>query len=253
MKTGHIDESLLHDLYDGSLSAEIEEDVRAHLASCPACRHEYEALSDLLDELRALPTEAQPARDLWPQIAWQIEDRGREARKAEEVRWVEAPARHAPSRRRRRPVGKGGRRFSFAAWQLMAASIAVALVSGSAVWAFLSRGTGVEVPGVGVTGPAGPVAGTRAQNVAWMDAFSGYDQALTDLETVVEQGRGVLDPETIRVLEDNLETIDRAIDQARTALSEDPGSTVLQRLLSENLRRKVDLLRHAALAVIANT
>lgn len=98
-----------------------------------------------------------------------------------------------------------------------------------------------------------PAATSAAMNAGWVDAFGGYDQALEDLQTVVEQGRGVLDPETVRVLEENLATIDNAIQQAKDALERDPGSLVLQRLLSENLRRKVDLLRHAALAVYANT
>ncbi len=92
-----------------------------------------------------------------------------------------------------------------------------------------------------------------AQTAGWMDAFGGYDQALSDLEMVLEEGRDVLDPETVKVLQENLATIDQAIEQSREALYRDPGSLVLQRLLSENLRRKIDLLRHAALAVLANT
>jgi hypothetical protein len=76
---------------------------------------------------------------------------------------------------------------------------------------------------------------------------------VSDLEEVLEKGRGVLDDETVRILEENLQTIDDAINEAQAALAQDPGSKVLARFLTENLRRKIDLLRHAAEAVYANT
>ena len=63
----------------------------------------------------------------------------------------------------------------------------------------------------------------------------------------------VLDPETVRVLEDNLGSIDRAIQVAVDALMSDPASPLLQRFVADNLRKKVDLLRRAAGAVYAST
>jgi hypothetical protein len=76
---------------------------------------------------------------------------------------------------------------------------------------------------------------------------------VADLEAALEQGRHVLDPETIRVLEESLAIIDKAIHDARGALDQDPGSPVVRRILAENLRLKVSLLRHAVSAVYTNT
>ena len=89
--------------------------------------------------------------------------------------------------------------------------------------------------------------------IGWVEAYGGFDEAVADLEAALEQGRHVLGPETIRVLEENLAIIDKAIQDAREALATDPGSPVVRRILAENLRWKVNLLRHAVSAVYANT
>ena len=101
--------------------------------------------------------------------------------------------------------------------------------------------------------PSGAPAVTPVQPVSWQEAYGGYDEAVSDLEDVLEKGREILDPETVRVLEESLEAIDLAIEEAGAAVREDPASPVLQRFLAENLRKKMDLLRRAAMAVYANT
>jgi hypothetical protein len=120
------------------------------------------------------------------------------------------------------------------------------VISGGTVWAVLSERTDAG-------GSLGRVSRNPAQLVSWEDAYGGYDQAVADLEAVLAGGREVLDPETVQVLEENLQAIDRAIQEAEEALSRDPGSTVLQRFLTINFRKKVDLLRQAAGAVYATT
>jgi len=220
--TRHIDDSLLQDSLEGLLDPEAEGRLREHLDECSQCREELEAMTELLDGLGDLAVEAQPSRDLWPQIAWRMK-----------------------SARTRRPAGRG-RRVNLPAWQLLVASIALIVISGGSMWAFLS---GRMEAG----GPLDPLQQTPAQLVGWQDAYSGYDDAVADLETVLEKGREVLDPETVRVLEENLQTIDGAIREAGEALMQDPASTLLQRFLADNLRKKVELLRRAAGAVYANT
>jgi hypothetical protein len=120
------------------------------------------------------------------------------------------------------------------------------VISGGTVWAVLSERTNAG-------GSLGRVSRNPAQLVSWEDAYGGYDQAVADLEAVLAGGREVLDPETVQVLEENLQAIDRAIQEAEEALSRDPGSTLLQRFLTINFRKKVDLLRQAAGAVYATT
>jgi hypothetical protein len=120
------------------------------------------------------------------------------------------------------------------------------VISGGTVWAVLSSRGAPPAPGFVVgEGPA--------QLVAWEEAYTGYDQAVSDLESVLERGRELLDPETIRVLEENLRSIDEAIQEASEALTRDPASPMLQRFLADNMRKKVDLLRQAAGAVYSTT
>ncbi len=243
--TGHIDDDRLQDFREGLLDPEMELAVRQHLHGCGRCRKELDEISSLLGDLGDLPSEAEPSRDLWPQIAWRLEA-GRKESKAgfrvpegsghPELSLEGPPYVNARTRRR----------ISLPAWQVLAASIALMVVSGGVVWTVLSGR--IDAGTAGVSLPASPAA-----LAAWGDASGGYDQALADLEAVLEQGRGVLDPETVRVLEKSLQSIDEAMEQAGDALAQDPGSTVLRRFLADNLRKKMNLLRKAAMAVYANT
>lgn len=229
--TAHIDDGRLQDFREGLLDPEAEAEIQEHLAACSRCRKELSALAELLDGMGDLPVEAEPARDLWPQIAWRIEG----SRAKGPVPVEDQPAKP-----------KLSRRVNLPAWQLMAASVALIVISGSSVWAFLS---GRLDPGeLQDTVPQSP-----GQFVGWEDSYGGYDEAVADLESVLEKGREVLDPETVRVLEENLRTIDLAIQEAEAALTQDPASSVLQRFLADSLRKKIYLLRQAAGAVYAIT
>ena len=64
-----------------------------------------------------------------------------------------------------------------------------------------------------------------------------------------DQGRDRLDPRTYEVLERNLRTIDRAIDEARRALEADPGNVYLNNHLAGARQRKLALLRRATALV----
>ena len=240
--TRHIDDSLLQDFREGLLDPEAVEEVREHLDACSQCRAELASLTELLEGLGGLPAEAQPPRDLWPQIAWRMEGAKTPGPGPADVDEHDAAAYQRPPRGQPR----GARRVNLPAWQLLAASIALMVISGSTVWAVLSARTDAG-------SSLGRVSRTPAQLVSWEDAYGGYDQAVADLKAVLAGGREVLDPETVQVLEENLQAIDRAIQEAEEALSRDPGSTVLQRFLTINFRKKVDLLRQAAGAVYATT
>lgn len=216
----------LQDFREELLSPERQEEIRAHIQECPDCRKDLAAFSELLVDLGNLPVEAEPSRDLWPQIRWRIEAAGTSVRE---------PAR--------------GRGITIPVWQLLAAGIILALISGGAVWAVMSGTLRGPVPvataPASVTGPGASVAGYAA--------YDEYTDAVADLEMVVEGGRHVLDPGTVRILEENLAIIDRAILESGEALAQDPGSRTLRRLLSRTMRKKMDLLQHAAQMIIANT
>ncbi|MEO7368356.1 MAG: hypothetical protein ABIZ36_10385 [Gemmatimonadaceae bacterium] len=75
-------------------------------------------------------------------------------------------------------------------------------------------------------------------------AFSGE---INQLQSVLVERRAQLDPETVKVVEDNLKLIDTAVRHARSALLKDPASGFLTRQLDNALQKKVELLRTVAL------
>lgn len=222
----HPDFEELQDFREEMLSPERHEEIRAHLQECESCREDLAALTGLLEDLAELPVEAEPSRDLWPQIQWRIS------------------AGATPQRSRPRSS-----RVTLPLWQLLAAGIVLALVSGGSVWAFLA-GSG---RGPGSLAQEGAPMTTPAIFASEYAAYGEYSDAVAELEVVVVEGWEYLGPETIRVLEENLAIIDEAILESTEALADDPGSRILRRLLSETMRRKVDLLQRAAEVIIANT
>ncbi len=70
-----------------------------------------------------------------------------------------------------------------------------------------------------------------------------YDAAIAELQSALDQRRSTLDSSTVRVVEQNLAIIDKAIADARTALATDPSSQYLNTYLASTMRRKVDFLR----------
>jgi hypothetical protein len=66
---------------------------------------------------------------------------------------------------------------------------------------------------------------------------------------VLEAGRGRLDTTTVRVIERNLATIDRALAQAQRAVTADSANLYLNSHLAETKRQKLELLRQAAALV----
>jgi len=83
-------------------------------------------------------------------------------------------------------------------------------------------------------------------------ADRNYDDAIADLQRTLDAERTKLDPETVRVLEQNLKSIDDAIDQCRRALQADPSNVYLNTHLADARQRKLVLLRRAAAAAIGS-
>jgi hypothetical protein len=202
----------LSEYLDGELAPAEHAEVEAHLRACATCR-------EVLDELRAVVRRAEslpdvpPSSNLWPGIE----------------------ARIAPGAR---VVPFTPRRFSFTLPQLVAASLALMLLSGSMVWLARLGGDRTDFPVASGSGfdPA-------PKPVKWNDEH--YDDAIADLQETLEAGRAKLDPETVRILEANLKAIDAAIEQCRLALEQDPGSVYLNNHLAQAKQRKLALLRRA--------
>jgi anti-sigma factor RsiW len=73
-----------------------------------------------------------------------------------------------------------------------------------------------------------------------------YRSEVDELQTALRKNRAQLAPATVRILEDNLRIIDAAIQEARTALANDPQSPTLGELLRSAYQQKLELLKQAA-------
>jgi anti-sigma factor RsiW len=208
----------LSEYLDGDLTEVEKAALEAHLVTCTACRETLAGLRRIVVRAHSLE-DRPPSRDLWSGVAARI---GAGAR-------------------------PGRRRLSFSVPQLLAAGIALAVLSGGGAWLLHPDPARVAVqPSPAASGTA-PVATVGSPSAA----ARSYDSAVDDLERVLAEGRGRLDSTTVRVLEQNLALIDRAIAQAQRAVAADSANVYLNTHLAETMRRKIYLLRQAAALVSA--
>ncbi len=92
--------------------------------------------------------------------------------------------------------------------------------------------------------PARPQA--DATQAGWAAVQIDYDRAADELTRLLAVQRDRLQPGTVALVERNLDIIDRAIHEARTALARDPGNAELYGLYAAAARQKVELLQWAA-------
>ena len=222
--TNRLSEYLDGELTDGERIA-----LEAHLQSCGECSSVLTDLRQVVARARMLEHKA-PHHDLWPGIAQRI------GATVGETRTVGLGSRRA------------ARRWSFSLPQLAAAGIALMTLSGGAVWLLHGPEQQNFAPPSAIVPSGNPRAINAAVNPRG-NATQSYAAAVADLERVLASGRGQLDTTTIRVIEQNLAAIDRAIAQAQRALDADPANLYLNTHLAETMRRKLDLLRQAAALV----
>jgi hypothetical protein len=140
------------------------------------------------------------------------------------------------------------RTFTFTLSQLaVAASFLIAVVA-SATWLATNRpaltGGGPAEEVIQASGE--PMGGVPAGQIVQANfADEQFNAAVSDLERILREERGRLDPRTVLILERNLKAIDSAINEARMALESDPANQFLNSHLADARRRKLDLLRHA--------
>lgn len=218
----------LSDYLDGELTDAEQRTVAAHLAECGACRTTLQGLEAVVAAARRLPA-CEPPTDLWRGIAAQIQA-------TPDVR----------------PLTAGWRRVSVSWPQLAAAAVVLTTLSGWAAVRLLSP----PVNPVSISARPTPdndqgaeAAGNDERAVRASFDAAEYDAAVADLKTALDKGRGALDPATVQLIEDNLNTISRAVDEARQALNDDPANGFLSGYLVNTQRRQLDLLRHTAALV----
>jgi anti-sigma factor RsiW len=217
----------LSEYVDGELSEGEQVALEAHLQTCPECSTTVSDLRRVVRRARTLKAHG-PANDLWPGIAQRIGA-------TPPVAAVVDLQSHRAARRR----------WSFSLPQLAAAGIALMAVSGGTAWVLTTSARPDSVTQV-VTVPSNTPAVAVAVGSS---AAQSYAAAVADLEQVLAEGRGRLDSTTVKVIEQNLAAIDRAIAEAQKALAADSANLYLNSHLAETMRRKLDLLRQAAALV----
>lgn len=217
----------LSEYLDDELEPAERGDVDEHLATCDACRATLSELRAVVARASNL-SDAAPAADLWPGVAERISARG--------VTIL--------------PFGgKSPRRFSFTLSftlpQLAAAILAIVVLSAAMIWMARLGGERTDFPPVGARTER-QEADDRAPEIRPANfADAAYDEAIADLQQTLKAERSRLDAETVRVLEENLLAIDRAIEQCRQALAADPSDVYLNSHLADAKKRKLALLRRA--------
>jgi len=206
---------LLDDLLDGTIAGDRRRALEAHLAGCEACRSEAEGLRALLAGAAALPESVEPARDLWPGIAARIAEGNVVAGE----------------------FGRARRRLPLAA-------AAAALVAATALVTALAVRSGRSPHAAAV--PAAGSPGAVPAAFALGDARGAYEAARRQLLAALDARRGSLSPATLKVVDENLRVIERAVAEMEDALAHDPGNRELPALIASAYRQEIDVLRVAA-------
>ena len=213
----------LSEYIDGELTAGERHAADAHLAECGDCRRTLAELRTVVARAAAA-TPRPPGTDLWDGIAEQI---GR-------PQAFDTPPRSAPWR------------VSFTLPQLVAASLALMVVSGGAVWIGQHGGRATSIPSLGATNSREEPA---AHTTAAVMTDGQYSRAIADLEQTLQNGRSSFDPSTIGVVDQNVAVIDRAIEQARQALGQEPANIYLNNHLTDLKQQKLSVLQQVTAAM----
>ena len=171
--------------------------------------------------------EIEPARDLWPAI------------KAGITTAAEAPG---PVRR---PGSPAPRPRAWRRAALIAAGLAVMVVSASAGWWLHDLGEPLPQSVASIDQPVAPRPEADMSAANFAEQEERLAESIGALEAVLQQYGEHLDPDTRDAIVQNLELIDSAIADAHRALEEDPNSDYLHSHIATSMERKVRLLEDA--------
>lgn len=206
----HPNELTLNEYVDRALGRDERAEVARHLETCAACRQIVDDIQEITRSAAALDAEAPPAR-VWTAI----------------------------ERTLRNEAGRAGsrRRHYGQAWTWLAAA-AVLLV---AVFIGVRFGPATEPAGNGFDVEA--AAAAQAIEAELQLAEEHYQKAISGLERIASAEDAAFDPATAATLQENLEVINQAIDESRSAVRLEPASGEAQYSLIENFKTKLALLQ----------
>ncbi|MGH7469425.1 MAG: hypothetical protein ACRENP_15855 [Longimicrobiales bacterium] len=217
----HLTEEQLNDLADGAQDAS----ALVHLDTCATCRDELEQVRTLLAAVQALPRGVSPARDLLPDIHAAIDQQ----------QLIPLVAASKPVRTRFLSSSLPHFRASYLAAAAILLIITTAVVTRALMQRAESHPRWADRAATDVR-----LVGNDVRQLE-----QKYENAIVELQALIEAQRARLSPSTVRLLEENLLVIDRAIRESRAALEQDPSNDLINEWLRTAYERKLDLLRRA--------
>ena len=215
--TTHLTEEERQTLADGTIAADREAAVRAHLLVCAECADDVARLEQLTMRARHLENPTSDLAELWPGIRSRIEN-------AKLV--TLAPDSPARRWRRRRPV-------------LMTGGLVAVLVL--AVW------LGVRTRSAPDRAASAQAIGDTSRSVVFVsDSVRAYEDEARILLDRLELTRSGLEPGAAAAIDKDLAVIDSAIAELQTAIARDPRNAALQQLLATSYRQKVEVLKRVS-------
>jgi len=226
----------IDELVDGTIVPIRRAELERHLASCSACRALAADLQTIRDTAASLDPLEPPAR-AWLQIAGRLRQEGRVA---------------PPPQADAKPATRHTALLAIAAALVLLVGGSIALLRTD----FRGR-TAAPPMATAPTSPAPAPAGNAQADVAvesveaeFREAERHYQNAIAKLEQAARLdqaasggSQAALDPQTAAMLQKNLQVIDQAIAESRSALRAEPLSAPARDSLFDALRRKVALLQ----------
>ena len=214
--TPHLTEEERQTLADGSIAVDRALELDAHVRECSECAADVARLRLVMTRYSERPAPTAPLDELWPSIRSRIE----------QTKVV--PLEAALVVPRKRSLTRG---HFFAVVGLVAAAVVAALVLKP------SRSIPPEtIPSVG---------DTATTMVAVSDSVRTYEDEARTLLNRLELQRAMIRPEAMASIDRDLKVIDKAIDELKVAIANDPRNPALRQLLALSYKQKVDLLKRA--------
>lgn len=222
----------IHALVDGALGAIRRAELQRHLETCEACAAFARDLQAIRDAAAGLEPVEPPAR-VWLQLAGRLRQEGLTA---------------APSPKSRH----------YGVMAAIAASILLAVGVSLGLWLPRLRAPAAPASGAATSAPQGGGNASADATVEGVEAEfrlaeQHYQNAIAKLEQAARigqtddaargGGQSDMDPQTAAMLQRNLQVIDAAIAESRTAVRQQPQSAAARDSLFDALRQKVALLQ----------
>jgi len=227
----------IDELVDGTIVPIRRAELERHLALCSACRGLAADLQTIRDTAASLDP-LEPPAGAWLQIAGRLRQQGRVA---------------PPTQADAKPATRHTALLAIAAALVLLVGGSIALI-----WTdFRGRNTAAPPMAAAPTSPAPAPASNAQTDVAvesveaeFREAERHYQNAIAKLEQAARLDQAAsggpqaaLDPQTAAMLQKNLQVLDQAIAESRSALRAEPQSAAAAGTLFEALRRKVALLQ----------